>query len=244
MPICELQKTYRARTVSLELSAGSESTALKAYALLMEMSGASLQKPNLHTSVSKTSVCTALHPHHREHLRGSCTQGRSTAHTVLRTTQSRNKWTLPWAAGCQTNAACSLRQKLSCSSMDNMSGILLASCPFAPERSVHEAASVFCFATFSFSKCRRLKWGSRALRCHRNTKYSQWQPHPLDFLFILWGTEGEVMLYACICIMCLDLLPSFATLCLNTAKKPICAHRSQSGSYPAQGFSFWNHRIK
>ena len=70
----------------------------------------------------------------------------------------------------------------------------------------------------------------RAPKCHRNTKHSQWETHPLDFLFILWGMEGEMMLYAYICIVCLDLLHPFATLCSSRGKKPICAQATTGGS--------------
>lgn len=47
------------------------------------------------------------------------------------------------------------------------------------------------------------------------------------------------MLYAYSCIMCLDLLHPFATLCLSRGRKPVCAHRPQPGAHPAQAFSFW-----
>lgn len=74
-----------------------------------------------------------------------------------------------------------------------------------------------------------MKWNFRASRCHRNTKQNQWEPHPLDFLFILQGMEGEITLYAYISTMRLNSLHPPATLCLSRGKEPTCAHTPQLG---------------
>lgn len=61
---------------------------------------------------------------------------------------------------------------------------------------------------------------------------------PLGFCTHSLGSGKEIVPYACISIMRIDLLCPFATLCLSRGKKPTHAFRPQLETHPAQAFSF------